>query len=453
MTSTASTGTPSAPELPTVPDDDRTQALDAAVAEVRARYIAARPNSQALHHAAGQHLPGGNTRSVLHFEPFPFRVQRGWGATLEDVDGHRYLDLLGEYTAGLFGHSNPAIKAAIVAALDDGLSFGAHNTLEARLAELICGRFPSIDLVRFTNSGTEANLMAVALARVVTGREKLLVVDTGYHGGVLSFAHGPSPVNAPFAVVIGHFNDVERTRSLLHEHGHELAAVLVEPMLGGGGCLPATPEFLTMLREESQRLGVLLVFDEVMTSRLSTGGAQQLYGIAPDLTTLGKYLGGGLSFGAFGGRRDLMSRFDPSTPDALGHAGTFNNNVLSMAAGVAGLTQVLTSDALADVNGRGDRLRDGLNDVFVRVGSPFTTTGIGSLLAIHATAATVRTPLDLADTDERAKEILFFDLLERGIYIARRGFIALSLEVTDADVTRTIEAVREILRTRPCLRS
>jgi glutamate-1-semialdehyde 2,1-aminomutase len=208
-----------------------------------------------------------------------------------------------------------------------------------------------------------------------------------------------------------------------------------------------------MLRTESERCGALLIFDEVMTSRLSTGGAQQLYGVLPDLTTLGKYLGGGLSFGAFGGRRDLMARFDPAQPGSIGHAGTFNNNVLSMAAGVAGLTQVLTSDALAEVNARGDRFRDGLNDVFARVGSPFGATGIGSLLTVHATPGAVRSPLDLAGADDRAKELLFFELLERGVYLARRGFIALSLEVTDADVDGVLDTVRAILRDHPCLRS
>jgi glutamate-1-semialdehyde 2,1-aminomutase len=432
---------------------DRDRALDAAVAEVRARYVAGRPASLAAHGAASRHLPGGNTRTVLHFDPCPFRVRRGWGPMLEDVDGHQYLDLLGEYTAGLFGHSNPAIRAAITSALDDGLSFGAHNIHEARLAELICSRFPSIDLVRFTNSGTEANLMNVALARVATGRESLLVFRGGYHGGVLSWVTGPSPVNVPFPAVIGTYNDVDGTRELIHRHGPELAAVLVEPMLGSAGCIPATPEFLTMLREETIAAGALLVFDEVMTSRLSTGGAQQRYGVRPDLTSLGKYLGGGLSFGAFGGRRELMERFDPSRPGAIGHAGTFNNNVLSMAAGVAGLTQVLTSDALTELNGRGDRLREGLNDVFARVGSPFGATGIGSLLNVHATPALVRSPHDLAGADDRAKEILFFDLLERGIYLARRGFVALSLEIDDAHVATVLDAVRDVLRERPCLRS
>ena len=422
-----------------------------AQAEVRARYVARRPHSAALHEVAAEVLPGGNTRTVLFFGPFPFRVRRGWHCMLEDVDGHRYVDFLGEYTAGLYGHSNPVIRTAIERTLADGLSFGAHNTYEAGLATELCRRFPSLDLVRFTNSGTEANLMAVALARVATGRERIMVFDGGYHGGLLSFGHGGSPLNAPYPMVMGEYNDAEGARELIHQHGDDLAAVLVEPMLGSGGCLPGDPAFLQALRDATAAQGTLLVFDEVMTSRLSPGGLQARLGITPDLTTLGKYFGGGLSFGAFGGRRDLMARFDPRSPDALGHAGTFNNNVLSMAAGLAGLTQVLTPEAIAELNDRGDRTRDGLNAVFTGAGAPLCATGVGSLVGLHTMPAPVRTPHDADRADDRLKEIFFFDLLERGYYIARRGFMALSLAIGDAEVDGFLAAVADVVRERRAL--
>ena len=426
-------------------------ALDEAVGDARARYADGRPESERLHAEASASLPGGNTRSVLFFHPFPFRVRRGWDCHLEDVDGHVYVDLLGEYTAGLYGHSNPAIRAAIERTLADGISFGAHNTYEGRLAAEVCRRFPSMDLVRFTNSGTEANLMAVSLARIATGRSKLAVFEGAYHGGLLSFAHGGSPVNAPYEVVVGTYNDVGGAHRLLAEHGRELAAVLVEPMLGSGGCIPAEPAFLQMLRDQTTAQGTVLVFDEVMTSRLSPGGAQALYGIAPDLTTLGKYFGGGLSFGAFGGRRDLMARFDPSQPGALGHAGTFNNNVLSMAAGLAGLSEVLTPDAVVALNRRGDRLRDSLAASFRRAAAPLSATGIGSLVGIHGTPGPVRTPADAERGDDRLLELLFLDLLDRGWYVARRGFIALSLAVTDDLVEGFVATVDEVLAARSSL--
>ena len=426
-------------------------ALDDAVAMARARYVDRRPASERAHVEAAASLPGGNTRTVLHFDPFPFRVRRGWGCELEDVDGHVYVDLLGEYTAGIYGHSEPAIRAAIERALADGISFGAGNTYEARLAAEVCRRFASIELVRFTNSGTEANLMALALARVATGRERIAVFEGGYHGGVLSFAHGPSPVNAPFPFAIGTYNDVDGARRLFDDHGASLAAVLVEPMLGSGGCIAADPAFLAALRAGTTATGAQLIFDEVMTSRLAPGGAQARYEITPDLTTLGKYFGGGLSFGAFGGRRDLMARFDPTLPGALGHAGTFNNNVLSMAAGLAGLTEVLTPQAIEALNARGDRLRDMLNDAFRDADAPFCATGIGSLVGIHATPGPVRTPHDAGQGDDRLREVLFFDLLDRGFYVARRGFVALSLAVTDDHVDAFVTAVREILAARSAL--
>jgi glutamate-1-semialdehyde 2,1-aminomutase len=423
-------------------------ALDQALDEARARYVAARPHSAAAQAEAARWLPGGNTRTVLWFDPFPFRAARAWDCYLEDVDGHVYVDLLGEYTAGLFGHSDPVIRETVTATLADGISFGAHNTHEAGLAAEVCRRFTSMDRVRFTNSGTEANLMAVAAARAATGREALLVFDGAYHGGLLSFAHGPSPVNAPYPVVLGTYNDVEDAERLFAAHGDRLAAVLVEPMLGSGGCIPGDPVFLQRLRDLADEHGALLVFDEVMTSRLSPGGLQALLGIRPDLTTLGKYVGGGMSFGAFGGRADVMALFDPSSGHALPHAGTFNNNVLSMAAGLAGLTRVLTPDVQQALNDRGDRLRTGLEQVFRAAGAPFCATGCGSIVGVHATAGPVRTVADAGAADDRLAELFFLDLLERGWYLARRGFVALSLRVTDAHVDDVVATVARLLADR-----
>ena len=422
--------------------------LDKALEDARARYVAARPGSAAIQEEAERWLPGGNTRTVLWFDPFPFRAARAWDCFLEDVDGHVYVDLLGEYTAGLYGHSDPVIRETVTATLADGISFGAHNRYEAALAAEVCRRFPSVERLRFTNSGTEANLMAVAAARAHTGREALLVVDGGYHGGLLSFAAGPSPVNAPYPVHLATYNDVADVERVFAAHGGTIAAVLVEPVLGSGGCIPGTPEFLHRLRSLADEHGALLVLDEVMTSRLSPGGMQAVLGLRPDLTTLGKYVGGGMSFGAFGGRADVMSRFDPSSPDALPHAGTFNNNVLSMAAGLAGLTRILTPQAQADLNGRGDRLRTALEATFRPAGAPFCATGAGSMVGVHATSGPVRTVADARAADKRLSDVLFLDLLERGYYLARRGFMALSLRITDEHVDGFVSAVGEVLADR-----
>jgi glutamate-1-semialdehyde 2,1-aminomutase len=388
-------------------------------------------------------MPGGNTRTILFFDPFPLCMVRGEGCYLFDADGHRYVDLLGEYTAGIFGHSNPVIRAAINDALNDGLSLSAHNPAEIRLANLIRDRYVSMELVRFTNSGTEANLMAIATAIAFTGRRRILVFAGAYHGSVLKFGDTGSPINVPHDFLIAPYNDIETTRSLLREHAGALAGVLVEPMLGSGGCVPGDPPFLQMLADECRASGAMLIFDEIQTSRLSAGGRQALLGLRPDLTTLGKYHGGGLSFGAFGGRADVMSLYDPRTAQHLSHAGTFNNNVLSMAAGYAGLSAVATAEALDGLNRRGDLLREELGRLFAATGCGLRVSGLGSLLTLHAGAG----PASTAE----AGALVFFDLLERGFYAAPRGLIALSLAIEDSHLGAFLAAMRDIVAQRAAL--
>src|SRR5215467_9916364 len=229
----------------------RNRTLDDALLEARESYVARRPKSKAQHEAARTVMPGGNTRTVLYYGPFPICAARGEGAFLTDIDGHRYLNLLGEYTAGLYGHSHPVIRAAIDAALDNGINYGAHNRMEAELAAIVCARFPSFDLVRFTNSGTEANLMALATARHASGRSKIMVFKGGYHGGLLYFGGGGIPINAPFPFVLARYNESDGTRVTIRREAGDLAAILVEPMMGSAGCIPADVEFLAMLRAEA----------------------------------------------------------------------------------------------------------------------------------------------------------------------------------------------------------
>jgi glutamate-1-semialdehyde 2,1-aminomutase len=422
--------------------------IDEAVARAHERFAARRPLTGAMHDRARRFLPGGNTRSVLYHRPFPLRIVRAWDATLEDVDGHRYVDLLGEYSAGLYGHSDQLVIGAMVEALREGVSRGAHTRHEVDLAEAVCARFASIERVRFTNSGTEANLMALSAARAFTGRDRVIAFRGGYHGGVLNFTTGPSPVNAPYPVLLAEYNDTAAAASLLSEHADSVACVLVEPMLGSGGCIPGDAAFLAELRRATDTTGALLIFDEVMTSRTGSGGLQGRLRIRPDLTTLGKYIGGGSSFGAFGGRADVMAQFDPARAGALPHAGTFNNNVASMAAGLAGLTKVYPPEVAERHTAAGDALREELGATFRAAGAPFQATGVGSLLAIHATAAPLRSRKDLAGSDPRLLELLFLDLLESGYYIAPRGYVALSLALTTDQRAGFVRAVGEFLRAR-----
>ena len=420
--------------------------LAARLADAEARYTAANPESLLLHEQRARVMPGGNTRTTIHQPPFPLTIVHGEGARVTDADGHEYVDFLGEYTAGIYGHSHPVILEAIRDALADGIVLGAPNRYETALAEAVCARFPAIDLVRFCNSGTEANLLALSLARAVTGRSGVLVFAGAYHGGILLFAHGISPMNPPFAWIVGEYNDATGAARLVEEHAHELAAVIVEPLQGAAGVIPGDPEFLGALREATAAHDVLLVFDEVMTSRLSTGGMQQLLGIDPDVTTLAKFVGGGLAFGAFGGRADLMSRFDPSRPDALQHGGTFNNDVLTMAAGAAGLTRVLTAAEIARLNGLGDRLRDRLNAFAADRGIDFCATGYGSLVGLHFTHGPVRREADVPEAAE-LRGLLHLHMLERGFSYGRRGFIALSLPLGETEIDGFAAAVEEFLAT------
>jgi glutamate-1-semialdehyde 2,1-aminomutase len=420
--------------------------LAAAVAAAEERYTRANPKSLQRHREAAAVMPGGNTRSVLHYSPFPVTFARAEGATLHDLDGHAYADLLGEYTAGLYGHSHPVIMAAAADALAGGIVLGGANRWEAELARLITARFPSCDLIRFCNSGTEANLMALVTARAVTGRAAILAFAGAYHGGVLMFANGGSPINVPFPSVIAPYNDAAATAALIDRHAQKLAAILVEPMMGSGGAIPADPAFLATLRAAASQHGIVLVFDEVMTSRLSPGGLQEKLGVRPDLTTFGKYLGGGFSFGAFGGARHLMERYDPRRPDAFAHAGTFNNNVLSMAAGVAGLEQVYTPDAAVALNARGDNLRARLNHVLAERQAGAQVTGVGSLLNVHFQRGEILAPTDV-DPAPASRALFHLVMMERGFYLARRGFMALSLALTDDDGDRFVEAFDEFFAT------
>jgi len=425
------------------PPDDHTAAdvIGVALDAACRRYAERRPASAAQARAAAEVLPAGSTRSVLDFAPFPFRVARAAGAELVDVDGHHYLDLLGDYTAGLLGHNPPEVADAVRRVLERGWSLGAVADDEHRLAQLLCGRFPSIEQIRFTNSGTEANLMAINLARHETGRDRVLVFDNAYHGGLLYFGPTGAPLQAPFDYVRCRYNDLDSVTRALTEHGSNTACVLVEPMMGAGGCIPGDPEFLAGLRLACSEHGVLLVFDEVMTSRMSIGGAQLRLGITPDLTTLGKYLGGGMSFGAFGGPAGIMGAFDPARGGGLTHGGTFNNNSMTMSAGAAAVEQLVTGPALDRLFADGEALRAEIGPVLARGG--LSTTGWGSLIGLHPTPGPVTGPHDLAGSDHRLLELLFHELLERGVYLAPRGFVALSLAVGEGDRRRFVEALSE----------
>ena len=415
-------------------------AIDQALAEAHRRFTDGNPASRRQFEEQARYMPGANTRSVLFYAPFPLTIAKGEGAALWDADGHRYADFIAEYTAGVYGHSAPEIRDAVIEAMQGGINLTGHNLLEGRLAKLICERFPQIEQLRFTNSGTEANLMALTAALHFTGRRKIVVFSGGYHGGVLGFGAKPLPTTVPFDFLVLPYNDTQLAGEQIAKHGPEIAAILVEPMQGASGCIPGRLDFLQALRDGATQTDALLVFDEVMTSRLAPQGLANKLGIRSDLTTLGKYIGGGMSFGAFGGRADVMAQFDPRT-GALSHSGTFNNNVMTMAAGYAGLTKLFTPGAAGALAERGEAMRARLNALCAKEGVTMQFTGVGSLMNAHFLRGEVRRVDDLAVVDGRLRQLLFFHLLSQGIYASPRGFIVLSLPLADADIDRFVAAI------------
>lgn len=418
------------------------------VERARQHFADRNPASRTYFEQARRHLPGGHTRTVLTHPPFPLVFTAGVGATLTDADGHTYVDLLGDYTAGLLGHSERRVLDAVTGALAINASVGGIHPAEGRLAALMCERF-GLDRVRFTNSGTEANLMAIATAIHHTGRRTVMVFQGGYHGGVLYYVSGAAPWNVPHDVVVAPYNDLDGATALIDRHAGALAAVLVEPMQGSAGCLPADPAFVRGVFAAAREVGAVCIADEVMTSRHGRSGMLHLLGARSDITTYGKYIGGGFSFGAFGGTAELLDQYDTSPAagrtDVISHAGTFNNNLATMTAGGVVLGDVFTADVAEAHTARGDELRAAVAAVLARHRLPLSVTGFGSMMAIHALASPPTDASEALQRDNALNELVYLGLLERGVYIAARGMLNLGLAHTDDQLATALDALDDCL--------
>lgn len=420
-------------------------ALAAAIAELERRYVASTPRSRAMYDDACAVMPAGNTRSNLHMDPYPVVIERAEAGELEDVDGNRYLDFNNDYTVSVLGHSHPRIAEVVREQLGRGMSWGGRSAAETALAAEILRRFPAAEQLRFVNSGTEANTLALVTALDATGRDRVLVVDGGYHGSVLSWVARAPRINLPVHSVVVPYNDVDALDAAFADHGSRLAAAFTELMLNSGGCIPARQDWVDRLRALCTAHGTLLVIDEVMTARLGEFGLQRRYGVRPDVVTLGKILGGGFPIGAFAASRDLMSLFDVRRPGTAAHGGSFNNEVFSMHAGVVAMRELLTGSALDAMNEAGDALRDRLNGVFQDRGVPLVMTGIGSTMALHVgDAAPDRFVVHPAAAPVR--RLFHLGLLVEGCWVASRGMIATSLATTTADVERLVDVVDALAR-------
>ncbi len=432
------------------------------------RYVARTPKSAALNEAAKRSMPGGDTRSTAWFTPYPPFVAEGSGPYFTDVDGNRYVELLNNYTSLIHGHAHPAVVEAIREQLGRGASFAAPHEHTLRLSQMLCERVDSIERVRFANSGTEAVMMAVRVARAFTGRPLIAKAEGGYHGTwddvQLSVAppldkagpaERPTPVpDSPGlspgvnqSTVMIPYNDLEGARAILEPVADRLAAVVVEVMQGAGGMVPAEQDYVDGLRELTRETGALLIFDEVITFRLTPGGAQALYGVTPDLTAIGKIIGGGLAVGAFGGRADVMAVCDPSRSGAIPHYGTFNGNPATMAGGIAAL-ELLPPSEYDRINGLGDRLREGINALGTELGLAVTATGIGSLLNIHLTDGPIRCYRDHAGRVAKEQaSLLHMAMLNEGLFMARRGLMSTSTPMDEALADEVLDGIRRAVLT------
>ena len=425
-------------------------------------YPESHPHSRELYARALNSLPGGNTRTTVFMKPFPIYAARGFGCRVWDVDGNEYIDCINNFTSLIHGHAHPALIEAATKQLALGSAFGMPTESEVVLAELLVGRLPSVEQVRFANSGTEAVMMALKAARAYTGRPKIAKCEGAYHGSydyaevsldpTPSAWGGNAPVSVAYAkgtpqnvladVVTIPFNDLEAAVSLIREHGPELACVLVDPMPNRAGLVPADKAYLEALRQVTREVGALLIFDEVITFRLGYHGAQGLWGIDPDLTTLGKIIGGGFPVGAIAGGKQFMSVFDPSPgKPALPHGGTFSANPVTMRAGL-GAMELLDKAAFARLDTIGQAVRDGIDAAFRKTGVPGGTVGLGSLLKIHFNDRRIRDYRSAYLTEAEAKRQAVFNagLLNRGIFAANYGLMALSLPMTDADIDAIVAA-------------
>jgi glutamate-1-semialdehyde 2,1-aminomutase len=423
-------------------------------------------HSSAFFERAKEVIPGGVNSPVRAFRPVggnPLFIAKASGSRIWDVDGNEYIDYVASWGALILGHAHPRVLAAVKSAADGGTSFGAPTEIELKMAELVCRIVPSVQMIRMVNSGTEATMSAVRLARAFTKREKIIKFEGCYHGhgdsflikagsGVMTFGAPDSPGVLPgvaAGTLSATFNDIASVSNLFARNKNEVAAVIIEPVVGNMGCVPPNDGFLGELRDLCTRERALLIFDEVMTGfRLALGGAQEIYNILPDLTTLGKIIGGGLPVGAYGGRREIMELVSPRGP--VYQAGTLSGNPLAMSAGYETL-RIILEDAqfYSELERKARRLEDGIRQNMRDEGLTLIHNRVGSMSTLFFTPDPVRDYRSAEASNTKRFALYFQEMLRQGVYFPPSQFEAMFLTAahTNADIEKTITASRTALRT------
>jgi glutamate-1-semialdehyde 2,1-aminomutase len=436
--------------------------------DIEKEYVSRTKQSRSHDRNACCYFPGGSTRSATDSDPYPIYMKTGNGCMLTDYDGNEYIDFMNNYSTLILGHSHPSVNHAIMECVKDGIILGAPSREQYELAKIFCERVKSIDKIRFCNTGTEAVMYAIRTARAVTGRNKVVKVEGGFHGNTeqVEISVSPDiqqsgPAQRPRAqpntqgitpgvlqdVIIIPFNNIKGTARIIEEKSKDIAAVIVEPLLGYSGMIPADREYLESLREITLQKNILLIFDEIISYRLSYGGAQEIYGIQPDLTTIGKIIGGGLPIGAFGGNDKYMEIYSPKRKKPLHHSGTFNGNRVTMNAGIAVMNEI-DRNLISRINRLGEKLKRGMLELFNKKRIHGRVTGTGSLLNVHFSTRPVtdyRTSRTNWDSAAPIRRLLNLALKNRGIYTPQRVMFSISAPMTDREITRTVEAFYECL--------
>ena len=428
-----------------------------------------RPVSAALHERATAVMPGGNTRLTVYMKPYPYYAAFGKGCRLTDVDGVERLDFTNNYNSLIHGHAHPAITDAVQEQLTRGTAFPMATEAEIRLAELLCDRVPSFEQVRFCNSGSEGVMFAIKAARAYTDRPKIAKCEGSYHGSYdfaevsldptpatwgnsdpksVAYTKG-TPQSVLDDVVVIPFNKPDEAERILRENAADLACVVVDLMPNRGGLIPATPEFVAMLNRVRHDTGVLIVLDEVITLRLDYAGAQSLFELTPDLTGLGKIIGGGFPVGAVAGTAEVMAVFDPrdGKPD-LSHSGTFNANPITMVAGETAM-RLLTRKEIDRLGALGDRARTGITDAMRERDFPGQVTGLGSLFRIHVhnrPLSDYRSSMMTQDEEDRLAAIVGY-MRDHGVFVNDRGVCSLSTPMGDVEIDAFLDCFKAALTT------